>query len=776
MKIKYWLLIIILLFSASFIWWSGFLLTEEPIYIALSGPMSGTSELNGKAMVQGVQMYLDQINQQGGRPIELLQFDDQNQPDLAKQTALSIAKQSQAVAVIGHYTSSASIAAAPIYQQYGIPAISGSATADKLTQGNDWYFRTIFNNSDQGSLLANYVRKILKYHVVDILFDEDVYGTTLAQSFVQTAEFIGLTVRYQWSINPADTSGFDNTLSKMIDSLQSSTHKKSMIFFATHSTEAVKAIIALRDAKISKQIKFIGADALSSSRFMKKMSRNPRELLQPGYYSDGIYVAAPLLINEKKMQNFRHEFIHKYQEEPTMTAALYYDAAQVMVQAITQLKASAQTLEENRRQVKHTLGQLSRLEDAVAGITGNLFFDKNGDIIQSIPIGFYEKGHPITAAYQFQLLNAIQDQDTLLQNVLDNKIIQVNGKFMNRTQVIYTGIDFNEINELDFAQSLYSADFFLWFRFKGDFDDANIEFLNVLDLSYSLEKPLVQQTFVAGKMLSNPKMLLDIKEQLLPTKIIANMSEQFDDKVKVKAYRIKTTFKADFDFHNYPMDVQILPIYFRHKILPKDALIYVVDTQGMQLKQFDPKHIEASTRTFFKLGDWGVNKILFFQSLYQNDSTLGMPTLFDNQQRIEFSQFNVLITIKRHVFNFIIKTLLPIMFLLALGYLAFFIASFGQKLSIGVNLILASSLFHLQLSSNLSNVGYIILMEYFFYLIYLLAIFIIAVAIFYHFTEDRVEDENVIALRKRIDLLGQIFYPVILLTGVIIIAIIGSSA
>jgi len=47
-------------------------------------------------------------------------------------------------------------------------------------------------------------------------------------------------------------------------------------------------------------------------------------------------------------------------------------------------------------------------------------------------------------------------------------------------------------------------------------------------------------------------MLLDIKEQLLPTKIIANMSEQFDDKVKVKAYRIKTTFKADFDFHNYP--------------------------------------------------------------------------------------------------------------------------------------------------------------------------------------------------------------------------------
>ncbi|MBE9563016.1 MAG: ABC transporter substrate-binding protein, partial [Proteobacteria bacterium] len=271
MTIKYWLLIIVLL-SALFIWWSG-LLMEKPIYIAISGPMSGTGENNGKAMVQGVQMYLDQVNQQHyGRPIKLLQFDDQNKPELAKQNALTIAKQSQALAVIGHYSSSTSLAAAPIYQQYGIPAISGTATADELTQGNNWYFRTIFNNSDQGSLLANYVRKILKYHVVDILFDEDVYGTTLTQSFVQAAESIGLIVRYQWPINSADSTGFDNTITKIIDSLQNSTNKRTMVFFATHSTEAVKAIIALRDAKISKQIKFIGADALSSSNFTKKMS------------------------------------------------------------------------------------------------------------------------------------------------------------------------------------------------------------------------------------------------------------------------------------------------------------------------------------------------------------------------------------------------------------------------------------------------------------------------------------------------------------------------
>jgi peptidoglycan/LPS O-acetylase OafA/YrhL len=59
-------------------------------------------------------------------------------------------------------------------------------------------------------------------------------------------------------------------------------------------------------------------------------------------------------------------------------------------------------------------------------------------------------------------------------------------------------------------------------------------------------------------------------------------------------------------------------------------------------------------------------------------------------------------------------------------------------------------------------------MEYFFYLIYLLAIFIIIVALVYHLTEDD-EDEAAEKLRKRINLWGQISYPIILLAGIGII-------
>jgi nitrogen fixation/metabolism regulation signal transduction histidine kinase len=104
-----------------------------------------------------------------------------------------------------------------------------------------------------------------------------------------------------------------------------------------------------------------------------------------------------------------------------------------------------------------------------------------------------------------------------------------------------------------------------------------------------------------------------------------------------------------------------------------------------------------------------------------------------------------------------------------LGYLAFFILAFPQKLMLGVNLILASSLFHLKLSSDLPNIDYVVLIEYFFYLVYALAVFIIVIAVFSHLAEAE-EDEHGKRIVQRLNIMGKIVYPLILITfvGVIV--------
>ena len=711
---------------------------KKPFYIAVSGPMSGKSEANGQAMVRGVQLYLDQINRQGGihgHPVKLLTFDDQGEPDLAEKKALEIAKDSKALAVIGHYGSSASIAAAPIYKKYGVPAVSGSSTADALTVDNDWYFRTIFNNSDQGALLANYVHKVLHYDEINILFDEDAYGSTLSAAFIQEAKLIGLDIKLQWHFNSADS--FNQSLKNITERLGASPNKQTILFLATHSTEAVETLVALKQLE-DVRVDIIGGDALSSTNFLKKLRQYPQEQINPGHYSNGVYSVSPLLFNlaGKRAQDFGEAFVKKYQEEPLMTSALYYDAATVVIHAMKSALEQGKTIpfEEIRQRIKEGLWHLASIENAIEGVTSPLYFDKQGDIIKPIPIGVYKNGNAIAAMRQFQPLQSVQNRDNLLQEILENQIIEVNGKFMSLAQVVYVGIDFNEITELKPIDSIFTADLYLWFRFKGDFDDKNIEFVNI----------------ATDEVLDEP---------------ISVWHSSTEPGISTKTYRFKTQFKVKLNFREYPLDQQSLPIYFRHKELTKNQLIYVVDVQGMPFNKVAQSDDATNQFKFFSMGGWYVNKTSFFQNTRVNDSTWGITDFFNNQQRIEFSQFNAMITISRFVVNNIIKTLLPVIFIVVLGYIAFYLDDFSQQLAIGTNLILATSLFHLQLASNLPNINYTVLIEYFFYLAYLLAVFIIFIALFTYRHEES-ESEKALQFVRRLYLAGRVIYPLALLTFV----------
>ncbi|HHB91851.1 MAG TPA: hypothetical protein ENK59_01390, partial [Thioploca sp.] len=445
---------------------------DNNLYIALVGPMQNS---NGKAMQQGVQMYLDQVNSGiGGKKFKLLQFDDQNQHKIAKQQALKIIN-SKALAVIGHYDSKSSIEAGQIYKQYGIPAITGSATADQITKNNDWYFRVIFNNSDQGALLANYTKKNLNFDKAYIFFDSDPYGESLAKTFSETAKRIRLNIEHKWSFTEKNTS-FEDSFNKMLNILEKES-EPGILFLATHSNHAIKAIAGLR--RLENKIPIIGPDALASSYFMQNLKEKyPQEKNYPGYYTEGIYMASPFLvdISGKRAQDFKYEFLKRgYSIDSMITSALYYDATMVVVNALQKFiddEIHNISIKEQRKQVRKNLANYSKLTNAVEGVTGEIYFDKNGDAIKMIPVAVFNKGKPISTLEQYQPLANLRNVDNLLLDILQNKTIQVNGKFMTKANVVYVGIDFNSISALDSSNSTYTADFYIWFRYKNT-DNAN---------------------------------------------------------------------------------------------------------------------------------------------------------------------------------------------------------------------------------------------------------------------------------------------------------------
>jgi hypothetical protein len=102
-----------------------------------------------------------------------------------------------------------------------------------------------------------------------------------------------------------------------------------------------------------------------------------------------------------------------------------------------------------------------------------------------------------------------------------------------------------------------------------------------------------------------------------------------------------------------------------------------------------------------------------------------------------------------------------------MSYLAFFMPAdqFGLRVSLGINAIMTTAFFSLHVSSDLPPIGYLVALEYIFFMTYTLAIFVIIISIF-AFIASKNENE---AMIKRLNWTGRIIYPVtIAVTGLLI--------
>lgn len=258
--------------------------------IAVIGPMTGKNREAGRAMLDGVNLYVSEVNRSGGikgRTLEVIAYDDQNNKAMARNRALEIAKDSNAVVVIGHYYSSISLKGGKIYKEYGIPAVTASATAPQVIEGNDWYFRVVPDTRLQGKISALYMKNILEQDTVNIVFEQDAYGKTLHHSFRQASQDTGLRVKKIWSVD-SEFDDVDRKVDAITQELQLDP-KPGALFVALQDHEAARLVRSLRDAGIDLAI--MGGDTIGSESFQRQFIKNPSETKSPGHYTDGIYAA-----------------------------------------------------------------------------------------------------------------------------------------------------------------------------------------------------------------------------------------------------------------------------------------------------------------------------------------------------------------------------------------------------------------------------------------------------------------------------------------------------
>ena len=141
--------------------------------IAVSVPIG--SNLNvAQEILRGVAQAQDEINQQGGingKKLLVEIVNDENKPEIARQVAEELVKDSQVLGVVGHNASDASLAAAPIYQKGGLVMVSPTSFANNLSGIGNYIFRTVLTTKVTATALANYTIQTAKQTKIAFCYD-----------------------------------------------------------------------------------------------------------------------------------------------------------------------------------------------------------------------------------------------------------------------------------------------------------------------------------------------------------------------------------------------------------------------------------------------------------------------------------------------------------------------------------------------------------------------------------------------------------------------------
>jgi branched-chain amino acid transport system substrate-binding protein len=324
--------------------------------------LTGQTASFGTASHQGAQMVIDDANAHGGilgKQIKLITEDDQSKPGEAATAVRKLISRDHVVALIGEMVSSRSLEAGPVAQQNKIPMVSGSSNPNVTKIGN-YVFRVCFIDSFQGTVMAKFALNSLKKTRVAVLTDvRQDYSVGLAQFFKEYFTKNGGTV-----VAAQSYSSGDQDFKAQLTSIKAA--NPEAIFVPGYYNEV--GLIALQAHELGITVPLMGGDGWDS----------PMLTQIGGVALEGSFFTNHFSTEDQSpiIQDFIREFKKLFGRDPDGMAALGYDAAKVLLDAM----------------VRSGSTEPAKVRDALAatrdfqGVTGKITIDENRNANKSVVV------------------------------------------------------------------------------------------------------------------------------------------------------------------------------------------------------------------------------------------------------------------------------------------------------------------------------------------------------------------------------------------------------
>lgn len=333
---------------------------QKNIKIGIIMPQTGFLSSPGQSVIKGINLFFDEFNSQNPHnQIDLIFEDSKSDPKTGVNAINKLINVDGIKIIIGDLGSPIFLAMAPIAEQNNVVMISPGASNPKVRNAGDYIFRIYSSDEFDGKVMADYLVKNRNIKKVALLYFNNDYGVGLSKAFQKEFSQLkgNIVLTYSFDENSLD-------FKDLIIRLKQNNVENA--YFVGSPKQDAAFLRQLKEA--SYKLNIYGVLSFEDSEFLN-ISRNT---------FDSVVYTTPYFDLENKdiqMQNFKQNFINKYQTIPDLNSALGYDVANILTLALKNSDFKIERIKDELYKIKN-----------FQGLTGNTCFDEKGDVLKDVMI------------------------------------------------------------------------------------------------------------------------------------------------------------------------------------------------------------------------------------------------------------------------------------------------------------------------------------------------------------------------------------------------------
>jgi len=172
--------------------------SAEPIKVGVLLPLTGSMAKFGEIEKRSFEMALEEINAKGGvrgSKIQLVFEDDTGKPEVGRSAVEKLISRDKVPVVTGGYSSAVTAATAPVAQQFKVPYVICTGSADDVTEkGYEYVFRINPPASEYPNAVMSFLKTVAKVKTVAILYENTQFGQSSSKAFEKDCADAGIKV------------------------------------------------------------------------------------------------------------------------------------------------------------------------------------------------------------------------------------------------------------------------------------------------------------------------------------------------------------------------------------------------------------------------------------------------------------------------------------------------------------------------------------------------------------------------------------------------------